>query len=152
MIPERDIFPLIFGSGTSSGAELVLGYDPRYSEGGIDANRVVHNDFIRSLYEWGMIGSFLFICFLVSTIVYYLDQAMLRKSTTALAFIGIFPNLIFGLSIENILTASSTPEGVGLALVMAYSATYNRRDKEVLAITLREKNKLNLLVRPKQKI
>jgi O-Antigen ligase len=148
-IPDRDVFPLIFGSGTSSGAELVLGYDPRYSEDGIDANRVVHNDFIRSVYEWGMVGGFLFVCFLIFTFVHYLDLAVVRKSTRALAFIGIFPNLIFGLSIENILTASSSPEGVGIALVMAYGAS---RNKEVTAITLRRKNKFNVLVQPAQKV
>lgn len=152
MIPERDIFPLIFGSGTSSGAELVLGYDPRYSEGGIDANRVVHNDFIRSLYEWGMIGSFLFICFLGATFYYYLDRATIGKSLAALAFIGIFPNLIFGLSIENILTASSSPEGVGLVLVMAYGATYRRRDKSVMTIPLEKENSLGTLIPTTQKI
>ncbi len=152
MIPERDMFPLIFGSGTSSGAELVLGYDPRYSEGGIDANRVVHNDFIRSLYEWGMVGSFLFICFLAATFYYYLDRAMIRKSAAALAFLGIFPNLIFGLSIENILTASSSPEGVGLVLVMAYSATHRRRDKEVVTIPSQEKTNLGILIPTTQKI
>jgi hypothetical protein len=152
MIPERDVFPLIFGSGTSSGAELVLGYDPRYSEEGIDANRVVHNDFIRSFYEWGMIGGFLFVCFLVSCFVYYLNLAVVKKSTTALAFIGIFPNLIFGLSIENILTASSSPEGVGLVLVLAYSAAHRRKDKEVVAITLRKSRTLSTPVRPTQKV
>jgi O-Antigen ligase len=151
MIPERDLPLLIFGSGTSSGAEIVLGYDPRYSEEGIDANRVVHNDFIRSLYEWGMIGSFLFIYFLMSVFIYYLELATIKKSIAALAFIGIFPNLIFGLSIENILTASGSPEGVGIVLVLAYSAI-RRRDKELVAIPLQERDTLKILMRSTQRI
>lgn len=139
-MPDRDIFPLIFGSGTSSGAQLVLGYDSRYSEDSIDANRVVHSDFIRTFYEWGLLGGFIFLSFLGASLVSYLNLAIVKKSTTALAFIGLFPNLLFGLAIENILTASSSPDGIGIVLVMAYGAA-TRKSGEENAIVLKSRKK-----------
>ena len=139
IMPDRDIFPLIFGSGTSSGAQLVIGYDSRYSEDGIDANRVVHSDFIRTFYEWGLLGGFTFLSFLGASLISYLNLAMLKKSTAALAFIGIFPNLLFGLAIENILTASSSPDGIGIVLVMAYGAAVKKSDENALTLYKRQK-------------
>jgi hypothetical protein len=144
IMPDRDIFPLIFGSGTSSGAQLVLGYDSRYSEDGIDANRVVHSDFIRVFYEWGLLGGFIFLSFLGGSLVSYINLVMVKKSTTALAFIGLFPNLLFGLAIENILTGSSSPDGIGIVLVMAYGFA-TRKSSEENAIIFKSKNKAHQL-------
>jgi O-Antigen ligase len=140
IMPDRDLFPLLFGSGTSSGAQLVIGYDSRYSEDSIDANRVVHSDFIRTFYEWGLLGGFTFLSFLGASLISYLNLAMIKKSTAALAFIGIFPNLLFGLAIENILTASSSPDGIGIILVMAYGAAAKKNDEEN-ALTLYKRRK-----------
>jgi O-Antigen ligase len=139
IMPDRDIFPLVFGSGTSSGAQLVIGYDSRYSEDSIDANRVVHSDFIRAFYEWGLIGGFTFLIFLGASFISYLNLAMVKKSTAALAFIGIFPNLLFGLAIENILTASSSPDGIGLVLVMAYGVAVNKGEENALTLYKRRR-------------
>jgi O-Antigen ligase len=140
IMPNRDLFPLLFGSGTSSGAQLVIGYDSRYSEDSIDANRVVHSDFIRAFYEWGLLGGFTFLSFLGASLISYLNLAMIKKSTAALAFIGIFPNLLFGLAIENILTASSSPDGIGIVLVMAYGAA-KRSDEENALILYKQRKK-----------
>jgi O-Antigen ligase len=139
IMPNRDLFPLLFGSGTSSGAQLVIGYDSRYSEDSIDANRVVHSDFIRTFYEWGLLGGFTFLSFLGASLISYLNLAMVKKSTAALAFIGIFPNLLFGLAIENILTASSSPDGIGIVLVMAYGAAKKSDEENALILYKRRK-------------
>ena len=53
---QRTPFELLIGSGTSSGASIVLGYDLRYTENRVDANRVVHNELVRRLDGWGFVG------------------------------------------------------------------------------------------------
>ena len=122
-INTRNVLQLMFGSGTSSGANLMLGffgYNQAFAENSIDANRILHNEFLRSLYEWGIIGTLILVYFLIVTFFSYLKLAIVNRSSSALAFIGIFPTIIFSLAIENTFAGGGSPVGVGYVLVMSY--------------------------------
>ena len=54
-ITNRGLTKLLVGSGTSSGADVVLEAG-LYQEQNVDPNRSLHDEFLRSLYEWGLPG------------------------------------------------------------------------------------------------
>jgi hypothetical protein len=113
---------LIVGSGTSSGAALMLNHDPdHYDREGIDANRVLHSEFLRALYEWGILGLGLLIAFLVATTTGFLKKIATDRGGPALAFAGALPSIVMGLAIENVLAGAASAGGVGILLAMSYA-------------------------------
>jgi hypothetical protein len=113
----------ITGSGTSSGASVVLGWDRRYFEDRIDANRVVHNELIRVVYEWGLIGLVLFLAAGV-VLIRWLISAVRCRVIPAYAFAAMLPTMILGCLSENILAGAASPGGVGFSLVLFYGVSY----------------------------
>jgi hypothetical protein len=116
---------LVFGSGTSSGARLMFELEPGYytetGEEGVDGNRVLHSEFLRSLYEWGILGFGLLSVFLLSLCVAFTRRVLVQGSGPALAFIGVLPSILFGLAIENILGGAASASGVGILLVISFA-------------------------------
>jgi O-antigen ligase len=123
-LASRDPLAMTVGSGTSSGASIVLGYDLRYDENRVDANRVVHNEILRALYEWGIVGALLFISVLAALAWYFVRAALKERIQPAYAFLSLLPTLILGCLSENILAGSSSPAGVGLLISLTYGVAY----------------------------
>lgn len=119
-IEDRGASTLAFGSGTSSGANVVLGSDPKYAVDTVDANRVVHNEFLRAFYEWGLLGFAIFVCFLAASI-HAVWRLARNGSLNAIAFLAVAPALLLGLAIENILANAAGAAGIGFTLVFAHS-------------------------------
>ena len=123
-LDKRSPTQLFFGSGTSSGAALMLDHDPtHYDEDGIDANRVLHSEYLRALYEWGIFGLGLLCLFLVSTIVGFTRKMASQGGGPALAFLGVLPSIVIGLAIENVLAGAASAAGVGILLAMSFAWT-----------------------------
>jgi len=121
-VEKRTAMELFAGSGTSSGASLMLNHDPdQYDREGIDANRVLHSEFLRALYEWGILGFALLICFVIATSVGYVQKIHAEGGGVALAFAGALPSIVMGLAIENILAGAASAGGVGILLSMTYA-------------------------------
>jgi hypothetical protein len=118
---------LAVGSGTSSGALAVIGWDRRYLEASIDANRVVHNELLRVIFEWGFIGLAFFVAFLGCVIRMFVHLAVSRRIMPAYAFLSLLPTVILGCCSENILAGSASPAGVGFLLSMMYGICYQQR-------------------------
>jgi hypothetical protein len=114
-IAERDFFYLAFGSGTSTGGEILEAGDPDTYARFQDNNRSVHDEFLRAVYEWGVLGVAL-LCLILAEL---LRLAIAEARKGRYAPISIFPLLMIGLLIENILAGSSGPNGVGFALVFS---------------------------------
>jgi hypothetical protein len=131
-ITHRGPAELAFGSGTSSGALAVIGWDRRYLETSIDANRVVHNELLRVIFEWGFCGLALFIAFLVSVSRMFLRLALSQRVMPAYAFLSLLPTVILGCCSENILAGSASPAGVGFLLSMMYGICYEHRRLKVV--------------------
>jgi hypothetical protein len=122
-IESRGLLANVFGSGTSSGADVILEFNPTaFPANTIDPNRSLHDEFLRSFYEWGVIGSALFLAFLASVVIGVGLQTRRHGWQTTWAFWGLFPTLMLGLLLENVLAGSGTPVGTGFALVFAYVA------------------------------
>jgi hypothetical protein len=126
-ISAREPAELVFGSGTSSGASIVLGYDRRYTENHVDANRVVHNELLRSLYEWGILGFLLFVGVLVTLAWVFVRSAVIDRVYPAFAFLALFPTIFLGCLSENILAGSGSPAGIGFLISLTYGIAYSRR-------------------------
>ncbi len=126
-ITASNFFELLFGHGTSSGAEVALATDSlRYSPVTIDANRVIHNELLRSLYEWGIVGFTLLVCILTSLALAAFKEV---RQGHYLLF-SSFPMLLSGLVIENVLASAGGAYGAGIALVlsMAYAKHISKHE------------------------
>jgi len=121
----------LWGNGTSSAGDLIAkgiieyrGYDART----VDANRIVHNEFLRALYEWGIVGLILFGGTLLGIIGIslknFVTQGRLEVWVVTLAFIG---GLVVSMAVENILAGAGTPVGTAVALGMAHMVTLGDR-------------------------
>jgi hypothetical protein len=122
-IESRGLLANVFGSGTSSGADVLLEFNPTaFPANTIDPNRSLHDEFLRSFYEWGVIGSALFLTFLASVVIGVVRQTRRFGWQTTWAFWGLLPTLMLGLLLENVLAGSGTPVGTGFALIFAYVA------------------------------
>jgi hypothetical protein len=116
-LQNRKLGLLLVGSGTSSATVVRSRLDYWHDQDVSDANRVVHNEFLRSLYEWGFCGFTLLTVFVVAIFKNSLKIFFRTRSPGALACLAFFPALLFGLSIENVLVGSGAPDGVGYALI-----------------------------------
>jgi O-Antigen ligase len=113
---------LFFGSGTSSGAALMLNHDPdHYDRAGIDGNRVLHSEFLRALYEWGIPGLGLLLGFVIATTVGFVRKIAAEGGGPGLAFAGALPSIVLGLAIENMLASAASAGGVGILLAMTFA-------------------------------
>jgi O-antigen ligase len=121
---ERSPLGLLVGSGTSSSGNIIVGvYSTAYNFDTVDANRAMHDEFLRALYEWGVVGLLLLLGFLVSTIAVCWRRGVREKHRPALAYLAIFPTLLLGLTIENLLANAGQPAGTGYLLVLTYSVS-----------------------------
>jgi hypothetical protein len=116
-LAHRNIGKLLTGSGTSSAATLVLdtGF---FQESNVDPNRALHDEFLRSLYEWGAPGLFLLLLFLFQSASICVRQIRQDDAQEAWAFLAILVPLLISLTVENILAEAASPGGVGYALVL----------------------------------
>jgi len=122
-IESRGLLANVFGSGTGSGAEVILEFNPTaFKANTIDPNRSMHNEFLRAFYEWGVVGSALFFAFLLAMLIGVVRQTRRCGWQTTWAFWGLLPTLLLGMLLENVLAGSGTPVGTGFALVIAYAA------------------------------
>jgi O-antigen ligase len=114
---HRSPATLLVGSGTSSGADLVLesGF---FQESNLDPNRAIHDEFLRAMYEWGILGLFALLFFLASALKLSIRMVKEDASPAAWAFLAIFVPLLLSLTVENFLADSGSPGGVGYCLVL----------------------------------
>lgn len=121
-LERRTIPQLFFGSGTSSGASLMVDYEPAINDKqSIDGNRALHSEYLRALYEWGIFGLGLLCTFLVATIVGFARKMSAEGGGPALAFLGVLPSIVIGLAIENVLAGAASAAGVGILLAMSFA-------------------------------
>jgi len=111
----------ILGRGTSSGAEVALRSSYlRYSAESVDANRIIHNEFLRAFYEWGLVGLGIFVAFLLSIVITSFSLTM-RSNVGGFALLCFVPMIIITLLFENIMAAGGSAGGVGFTLIMGYA-------------------------------
>ena len=118
-INDFSLGEMFWGRGTSASALVALQYDSRYSPDTIDANRVMHNELLKALYEWGIIG-----IGLLSTLILGLFLLafiwIVRGRREGFFLLAVLGPLTAGLFVENILANSGSPVGIGICLSLAY--------------------------------
>lgn len=130
-LQESSWHELLFGHGTSSGAEIALAFDPtRYTPTAVDANRVLHNEFLRAAYEWGLVGLVLLILLLAVVIrnafhVYRVHHA--SRFVVNWLLVAVLPLIVLSFLVENVLAGSGNGWGVGFLSVMVASPHIHRR-------------------------
>ena len=112
---------ILLGHGTSSGGSAAARVFPNlYKLDQLDPNRVIHNEWLRALYEWGVAGCILLIACLATALgglVARVNQAeWKRNAPLALAF---FPAFLASFSGENILAGAGNAVTMSLALILA---------------------------------
>ncbi|MGH9678368.1 MAG: O-antigen ligase family protein, partial [Candidatus Acidiferrales bacterium] len=115
VLSERSVSQLLIGSGTSSAGSLMLVTGTEDIET-VDPNRSLNNEFLRSLYEWGLIGLIL-LCLLVFELASICVRLVRSNSREGWAFLAMLVPLCISLLVENILADAGSPGGVGYALV-----------------------------------
>jgi O-antigen ligase len=135
-LPDRRLEHLLLGSGTSSGATIVLDTNI-FAEDVVDPNRSLHDEFLRALYEWGMPGFAFLVMFLGILLRMGWKLATGNRSIAAFAFWAIAASLLFSLFIENVLSDGASPGGVGYNLVISSMiAVYSAQTTDRAALAL----------------
>jgi len=116
-----ETYEWIFGRGTSSSAEVALFFSERYDPLTIDANRVMHNEFLRAFYEWGFLGLVALVGFLMVLVWFGIN--LLRRGSYRRAFLlfSFLPMLYLSLLTENIIAAGGA-NGIAFLAVLALVA------------------------------
>jgi hypothetical protein len=114
---SRNAKALVAGTGTSSAANLVLqtGF---FNESNVDPNRALHDEFLRSMYEWGLIGLALLLLFLYQAVSICFELIRNYDAKEAWAFLAIVGPLLISFAVENFLADSASPGGVGYNLLL----------------------------------
>lgn len=116
---------LLFGHGTSSAAEVVTSglVDYRgFTAENIDANRIAHNEFLRTPYEWGIVGSLLLAGFVVASIRSVMGKIGDRRNITGYLVLWILVVLASVSALNNVLPGAGMPLGAGVMLCIGLLA------------------------------
>lgn len=112
---------LTFGHGTSNSALLAGGLAKNP-----DPNRIMHDEWLRVLYEWGLIGMILWLAFLGSITLYAVRGIKGDKGWYAKPLLIYLPAFVLGLAGENIIAGAGNDVSVGFLLVIAFASASRR--------------------------
>jgi hypothetical protein len=116
----------IFGRGSASGGRLGLELFPyAYRAESLDANRVIHNEWLRAAYEWGAIGELLWACTLGATAVFAWRQ---RRRPEGAALLAYLPAFLLGASAENVMDGAGNAVTAGLLVLVALALAAGREE------------------------
>ncbi len=107
----------LFGHGTAAGGQVALSLFPAaYRRESLDANRVIHNEWLRVAYEWGLVGTVLWL-----TVVGSLASLAWRRrgEPAGGALLAYLPALLLGLTLENVIDGAGNAVTAGLLVLTA---------------------------------
>ncbi len=113
----------VFGFGTSAGGEIQERYFYVSGQSGpnFDANRTVHNEWLRILYEFGYLGLGLWTAFYV--VLSWKVLKLLRGGRNdAYALASIWIALAIGLVTENVFASAGSALALGLGIVFGHAS------------------------------
>jgi hypothetical protein len=112
---------LLFGHGTSSGGNVVLRVFPHsYSLDRLDPNRAIHNEWLRALYEWGIVGVGLLagVCAtLVAALI--VRHRRMESSVGSWAVLSFLPAFLLAFTTENVIAGAGNAVTMSLGLILA---------------------------------
>jgi len=108
----------VLGSGTSSGGDLASQWE-KDLETGLDPNRTLHNEFLRAVYEWGLIGLALALALILLLIRNAWQMAVRQGFVPGFAALALTPTVLLLLITGNPLAGPGSAAGVGLLLILS---------------------------------
>ncbi len=136
---------ILFGHGTSSGGRFTLGVFHTAGSTVLqrDPNRSIHDEWLRALYEWGVVGLILTLGAIASIICAGI-KLYFRQKTMAIPLLAFLPGLCLGLSTENIFAGAGNAATMGAALVLATTILSRPRVRHAAPVAIfRRRVKLN---------
>jgi O-antigen ligase len=122
---------LLLGHGTSSGGNVAMRTFPTmYKLDHLDPNRVIHNEWLRALYEWGILGLVLlagvFASLVIGLAVRCRDRELRTRAATILAFM---PAFLAAISSENVVAGAgnAVTMSLGIAVALFWTPTSAKR-------------------------
>lgn len=125
-LSHRSALGWIFGTGTSSGGTILFPSSQRTynnSPASLDPNRTIHDEFLRAVYEWGLIGLGLGLALCLYTVRSCWRRGVKEQSLAGFAALSVLPIIFLALLIENPLAGPASAEGLGYLLVLTYGFT-----------------------------
>lgn len=112
------------GHGSGSGGSLAVRLFPwAYRLESLDANRVIHNEWLRVLYEWGAVGAALWAAVVGGVLVFAWRR---RRDAAGAALFSYVPAWMLGLTMENLLDGAGNAVTTGFLLLVAQAAAVSR--------------------------
>jgi O-antigen ligase len=115
---------LVVGSGTSSGGQLEFVCTERpYLN--LNPNRIIHCEFLRALYEWGLIGLLLLVALGIVFVAAAAKQWWLaakpggEQPPPMGPLASALPMVLFAMALENTIQAAASPATVAFSVVLA---------------------------------
>lgn len=124
-IRNADISQLVFGRGTCNGALITAAISASYRHFP-DPNRMFHNEWLRVIYEWGLIGSLFWLMMFGSIIQYAIRGVILDPAGNAKPLLIYLPSFMIGLAGENFIAGAGHAANMGFIFAIALSTIPHR--------------------------
>ena len=120
-IRTADVPLLLFGHGTSSGGNVIMRVFPYlYKLDRLDPNRAIHNEWLRALYEWGILGFVLLsACFLSLVGGLVAHRPHEGSNVRAPAILSFLPAFLLAFTTENVMAGAGNAITMSFALIVA---------------------------------
>ena len=120
-IESSSITQLVFGHGTCNGALITatMSKNP-------DPNRAMHNEWLRAIYEWGIVGLILWLVFIGALVLYAAKGVNTERGSYSKPLLIYLPAFAIGLSGENIIAGAGNAVSVGLLMLIALASISHR--------------------------
>jgi O-antigen ligase len=120
-LSKSNALQAVFGHGTSSAIDITRQLAHYANETAIDGNRIFHNEYLRALYEWGVVGTFLLLAVLVLVFAHAMASVFRNHRT---GYLGLCATLLMvvAFSTENVLALSGAPGGIAMLLILSQVA------------------------------
>ncbi len=120
-LESSSVLQLVFGHGTCNGALITatLSKNP-------DPNRAMHDEWLRAIYEWGIVGLLIWLVFIGSLAVYAARGVNTDRGSYAKPLLIYLPAFALGLSGENIIAGAGNAVSVGLLMLIALASISHR--------------------------
>ncbi len=110
---------LFFGHGTSSTAEVGIRAAPYvFATKSLDANRVAHNEWLRAIHEWGLLGAALWSLAYGLLVAGSIRMYIRKRSIKFLPLLSYLPAFTLATLAENVLVGAGAATIMGLLLLV----------------------------------
>ena len=120
-IETSSVLQLVFGHGTCNGALITATVSKNP-----DPNRAMHNEWLRVIYEWGIVGLTIWLVFIGALVAYAVKGVNTDRGSYSKPLLIYLPAFALGLSGENIIAGAGNAVSVGLLVLIALASISHR--------------------------